>query len=340
MAEKETRRTEKRPPKPSKGAGEGDTSKRAGVPPESGFTAQEIFAMGDSMDMSQWKVRKEKLSAAKNALWNLPASEYGNLINDVIRTAPTSWHVQQLVIAAVRHLKRLSAGAGEAWSGIPANDAGVIGRAHYQLARITREFNIALTEKSTPAWLLKAKENPEFQKAWKEFSLKKKEHERGDSESTVIELDTHGGQRLRCEFGKKQVRMEWWRGDEPMRCEIRQRVSSNHVLQSWLCDVLKSFDEQMDCPGAPLSQDWSERWADEDRYIKHFLPHAESEWNPDQIDELQARAGGLLTTNNSLRNGRPRYDFGVFKTRIKRLAKNQIRLWRHNLTLPAPKVSP
>jgi len=289
--------------------------------------------------LADWNARKAKLSAARDALLELPASEYEELIREIVRTAPTAWHVRKLIEEAVRWLQWLSKGHGDDRRGIPENDAGVIGRVHYQLARIARAFNVSLTAKSTPRWLLEANKHPEFKKAWKEFSNKKGEHERGDSNPRVIEVDSYGGQKLRCVFEKNEVRMEWRRGDEVTWQEIRPRISSNGVLQHWLADVLTDFDKWMDYPNSPLSHDWAKRWADEELYMRHFMPHAEREWNPDEVDKLQTQACGLLTINNGKDDGKPRYDFGAFKTRIERLAKNQIKWWLDQLIAPAPKVS-
>jgi hypothetical protein len=351
-----------KPSKPPKGTGGGGAQSQAAACPEMDSGVENFSALEQTREgslqaekpvdpLAAWEERKAKLNAARKALRELPESEYEELIRDVIRTAPTSWHVRMLIMEAVRSLKFLSAGANDTWRGIPKNDPGVIGRIHYQLARITREFNVSLTAKSTPNWLLKAKEHPEFQRAWKEFSNKKREHERGDSKTKVIEVDSYGGQlgtlRLRCVFEKKQVRMEWRRGGEITRQEIRPRISSNGVLQHWLADVLKNFDEWIDYPDSPpLAKDWAERWADEALYMKHFIPHAEREWNPDKVDELQAMACGLLTparmtwkTKSGKTKVKLRYDFGAFKTRIKRLALKQIRWWRDGLVPPVQKVS-
>lgn len=304
--------------------------------------------------LTDWEARKEKLSAARDALWELPASEYENIISEVIHTAPSAWHLRKLVQEVIRRLQWLSRGGGDHRLGIPENDEGVIGRVHYQLARITRDFNVALTAKSTPRWLLKTKEHPEFKKAWKEFSKTKGEHEKDEANARVIEVDCYGGQmgtlRLRCAFGKKVVRMEWRRGAEVTRQETRQetrhRISSNGILQHWLAEVLTDFDKGLDYPGSPMSHNWAERWANEELYLRHFMPHAERAWRPEEVDELQARACGLLTpakmtwkTKSGQTKVKPRYDFQAFKTRIKRLALKQIRVWRDGLVPPARKVS-
>lgn len=288
--------------------------------------------------LREWKTRKEKLHAAQHALHELPESEYENIIREMIRAAPTAWHLKKLALEIVRCLKGLSRGHGDIWRGIPENNAYVIASVHYELARIAKEFNVSLTAKSTPSWLREAKKHPAFQKAWRLHQRTKGEHKHDDRDRRIIEVDSYGGQKLRCIFEEKIVSLEWRRGDETSRPETRDRISSNGVLRHWLADVLTEFDKWMDNPGGPLSQDWAARWTNEELYMKHFMPHAEQEWNPDEVDELQTRACGLLTTNNGKKDGKPRYDFGAFKTRIKRLAIYQIRLWRDELVPPAPKV--
>lgn len=343
-----------KPSKPPKGTGGGGAVHDGGASlnMDSGsenFSALEkpigakSQAERDADFLSDWNARKEKLNAARDALWELPASEYESIIREVIHTAPSAWHLRKLIQEVVRRLQWLSRGMGDDRLGIPENDEGVIGRVHYQLARITRDFNVALTSKSTPQWLLKAKEHPDFKKAWKEFSKTKGKHEKDEANARVIEVDAYGGQmgtlKLRCAFEKKVVRMEWRRGAEVTRQETRHRISSNGVLQHWLADVLTDFDKGLDYPGSPMSHDWAERWANEELYMKHFMPYAEREWRPDEVDELQTRACGLLTTNNGRDDGKPRYDFDAFGTRIRRLALRQIRFWRDQIVPPAPKVS-
>lgn len=291
---------------------------------------------GDSL--RDWNIRKEKLHAAQHALRELPESEYENIIREMIRAAPTAWHLKKLTLEVLRWLKWLSRGHGDSLRGIPEKNENVIASVHYELARIAREFNVSLTAKSTPSWLCHAKKHPSFQKAWKLHQRTKGEHQHDDRNRRVIEVDSYGDQKLRCVFEEKVVHMEWRRGEEITRRETRDRISSNGVLQHWLADVLTDFDKWMDNPGSPLSQDWAVRWTNEELYMKHFLPHAEQEWNPDEVDKLQTRACGLLTTNNGKKDGKPRYDFGAFKTRIKRLAIYQIRSWRDGLVPPAPKV--
>ncbi len=292
--------------------------------------------------LAEWKARKEKLHAAKTALRGLPDSEYEDIISEMIRTAPTAWHIKKLVLESVRWLKFLSSGNGHPWRGIPENNENVIANVHYELARITHEFNVSLTAKSTPRWLQLAKKHPAFQRAWKLHQKTKGEHEHDSLDCRVIEVDAYGGQlgllKLRCVFDEKVVRMEWRRGDEVTHQETRERIPSKGVLQTWLAGVLTDYDKSMDYPHSPLSQDWAARWANEELYMKHFMPHAEQEWNPDEVDELQTRACGLLTTNNGKKDGKPRYDFGAFKTRIRRLAIHQIRFWRDAIVPPAPKV--
>jgi hypothetical protein len=288
--------------------------------------------------LSEWKSRKGKLHDAERGLRELPDSEYENIIREMIRVAPTAWHLKKLILEAVRWLKWLSRGNGDHSRGIPANNDNVIANVHYELARITHEFNVSLTAKSTPRWLQLAKKHPAFQKAWKLHQRTKGEHQHDSEYCRVIEVDSYGGQKLRCVFEENVVHMEWQRGVEVTRQETRERISSNGVLQHWLADVLRGFDEWMDNPGSPLAEDWAKRWANEELYMKHFMLHAEQEWNPDEVDELQALACGLLTTNNGKKDGKPRYDFGAFKTRIKRLAIHQIRVWRDGLVPPAPKV--
>jgi len=288
--------------------------------------------------LSKWKARKEKLHVAQRALRELPDSEYEAIIREMVRTAPTAWHIKKLILESIRWLKYLSRGNGDHWHSIPEKNENEIANVHYELACITHKFNVSLTTKSTPNWLQLAKKHPAFQKAWKLHQKTKGEHQHDSQDRRVIEIDSYGGQTLRCVFEKKVVRMEWRRGGQITRQETRERISSKGVLQHWLADVLTNFDKHMDYPGSPLSQDWAVRWANEELYMKHFMPHAEQEWNPDEVDELQTRACGLLTTNNGKKDGKPRYDFGAFKTRIKRLAIFQIKFWRNELVPPAPKV--
>lgn len=350
-----------KPSKPPKGTGGGGAVTDGGASLKMDSGSEKFSPLVEASDtasqeekaadtLADWKARKAKLSAARDALRELPASEYQDLIREIVRTAPTAWHVRKLIEEAVRWLQWLSKGRGDHWLGIPENDERVIGRVHYQLARIARGFNVSLTTKSTPDWLLEAYKHPEFKKAWKEFSNRKGEHDRDDFNPRVIEVDAYGGQmgtlKLRCVFEKKKVRMEWRRGDEVTRQETRPRISSNGVLQHWLAGVLIDFDKGLDYPNSPMSYDWAERWADEELYMRHFMPHAEREWNPDEVDELQTRACGLLTpakmtwkTKSGNTKVKARYDFGAFKTRIKRLALRQIRLWRDGIVAPAPKVS-
>lgn len=302
-------------------------------------TAASSQAQRETDFLTDWKANTEKLRAAREALRGLPASEYENIIREVIRAAPSAWHLRRLILHALDDLKHLSKGHGDSWRGIADKDQGVIGRVHYQLARIAREFNVSLTSKSTPRWLLEAKKHPEFQKAWKESSNRKGEHEKDEAKPRVIEVDSYNNLRLRCTYNETKVEMKWLQGDCVVRQETRDRISSNGVLQHWLADVLTDFDKWMDRPGNPLGQDWAERWANEELYLKHFMPHAEREWKPDEVDELQASACGLLTTNNGSLDGKPRYDFDAFATRIRRLAKRQLRHWRDVLVPPAPKVS-
>jgi len=300
--------------------------------------AEELMEKSQRDFLGEWRARKEKLHAARLALHELPESEYEDIIREMIHVAPTAWHLKKLALEVVRRLKWLSKGNGDHRCGIPENNENVIANVHYELARITHEFNVSLTAKSTPRWLQLAKRHPAFQRAWKLHQRTKGEHQHDGLDCRVIEVDSYGGQTLRCVFEKKVVRMEWLRGDEVTRQETRARISSKGVLQNWLADVLTDFDKHMDYPNSPLSHDWAVRWANEELYMKHFMPHAEREWNPNEVDELQTRACGLLTTNNGKKDGKPRYDFGAFKTRIRRLAIFQIRFWRDAIVPPAPKV--
>lgn len=341
------------PSRPPIGPGGGGAARAGGVSSDMDSGGGKNSAIGessaayghanqDSDFLTDWKSSKEKLRTARNAILELPSCEYENLIREMIQAAPTSWHVRQLILQAVERLQRLSNGLGDHRFGIPANDEGVIGRVNFQLAQVARKFNVSLTTKSTPEWLLKAKKHPEFQRGWKEFCSTRGEQERLD-EARVIEIprdaEQTGETKLRCVFEKKIVRMEWCSGEDVTKSEIRTRISSNGVLQFWLSDVLVSFDKSLEYPGSPMSHDWAERWADEKLYMKHFMPHAKREWNPAEVDDLQVHASGLLTTNNSSRNGKPRYDFRVFEARIKRLALRQIRVWRDRLVPPAKRVS-
>lgn len=319
-----------------------ETRQRGDAPSTAAESAPPARIVGvekrDSDFHREWNVRKEKLHAAKRALRELPESEYENLIHEMIRAAPTAWHLKKLTLEVIRWFKGLSRGHGNSWRGIPENNENMAASVHYELARIVKEFNLSLTAKSTPTWLRHAKKHPAFQKAWKLHQKTKGEHQHDGPDRRVIEVDSFGGQKLRCVFEDNVIHMEWRGDNETPRQETRNRVSSNAVLQHWLADILTDFDKWMDYPDSPLSQDWAVRWANEELYMKHFMPHAEQEWNPDEVDELQTRACGLLTTNNGKKDGKPRYDFGVFKTRIKRLAIHQIRLWRDGLVPPAPKV--
>ena len=114
--------------------------------------------------LREWKARKEKLHAAQQALRDLPGSEYEHIIREMIRVAPTAWHLKKLVLEIVRWLKWLSKGHGDHWRNIPENNDNVIASAHYELARIAKEFNVSLTTKSTPLWLRLAKSTHHFKR--------------------------------------------------------------------------------------------------------------------------------------------------------------------------------
>ena len=158
MAKKQSKRApaKRTPSKPPRARGGGGAANDGGASPDMDSAERKFSALPDAHDadsqskrdsdfLADWKARKSKLKTARDALWNLPASEYENIIREVIRTAPSSWHVRMLILEALRWLKRLSKGSGDPFLGIPGKDEGVIGRVHYQLARITREFNVSLT---------------------------------------------------------------------------------------------------------------------------------------------------------------------------------------------------
>lgn len=343
-----------KPSKPPKGTGGGGAESDSGASlnmdsGEGNFSALDSpneaksQAKREADFLADWKARKEKLRAARDALWKLPASEYESIIREVIHTAPSAWHLRKLIQEVVRHLQWLSRGRGDHRLGIPENDEGVIGRVHYQLAPIAREFNVSLTAKSTPQWLLVAKKHPEFQKAWSSLKRTKGTHEKELLEQRVIEVARDDRITIRATFGKNKVQTECIREGKIVWTESRDRLSSSAVLQAWVNGTLTEFDKNCDHAGSPLSYDWATRWADEEKYLKHFMIWAESAWNEEGVDSIQIGGmwgSGLLTSNSGgKKSAGPRYDFAAFQTRIKGLAKRQLRVWRDEIVPPAPKVS-
>ena len=317
----------------------------------------------DTMDSEtekflQLKARVADLEAANRDLENKVEAARGfpEDFRSLIRSAPTAWHLQKLVIDVITRLRYSCKASGRGVRDDQSN-ADLMGDPHYALARIVAHFNVSLTAKSTPSWLLKLKTNPAFQLGSKLWRKTKGSHE-GVDKNKVIVLEEDDGSRLKVMFRNQKVIYVWRRDYEVIRSMVRERNSSRGVLLNWVGGILYEFDKRLDHHSAPLSKNLAERWSDGEKYLTHFLPFAEQRWNDEGIENIQISGAGLLRTNAGmvqtkvnigrandgmvktrygLRKTQPRQEFKDFVPDIKRLAKRQLKIWRDSIAGPVLK---
>jgi hypothetical protein len=278
--------------------------------------------------LKDWELKAARIRAARQALRDV--DDYGDMIPDIVRLAPSAWHLQNLVFQAINALKR---GCREG-SGVDASLADP----HYSLARIAREFNVSLTKKSTPPWLLKLKSHPAFKEGFDLWRRRKGSHANTKEQTAVIERLEANGDQLRVEFGTSKVLYQWSRDGVIVRTRELDRIDSKWVVVNWLSQHLIDFDKAMDYPGAPLSADCAVRWSDEKGYLRCFLPYAKARWDEEGADSIQISEAGLLPLGSGVNGSRQRTDFGT-RTDLKNMVCHQLRIWRDTISGPARKVS-